>query len=96
MMRQVLRTMMVAAGVVLAVPQTGWACQVCFGDPNSAMSIGASWGILLLLGITGGVLAAFASFFSLSVEAIQDGGRRARRSVPIVAGWKPLVTPQPP
>jgi hypothetical protein len=63
MMRQVLRTMMVAAGVVLAVPQTGWACQVCFGDPNSAMSIGASWGILVMIGITGGVLAAFASFF---------------------------------
>ncbi len=63
MMRHVLRTMTVAAGVVLAAPRAGWACQVCFGDPNSSMSIGASWGILVLLGITGGVLAAFASFF---------------------------------
>ena len=63
MMRHVLRTMMVAAGVVLAAPQTAWACPVCFGDPNSAMSIGASWGILVMIGITGGVLAAFASFF---------------------------------
>lgn len=63
MMRNVLRTTLAAAGIVLAAPQTGWACQVCFGDPNSSMSIGASWGILLLLGITAGVLAAFASFF---------------------------------
>ena len=63
MMRNVLRTTLAAAGIVLATPQTGWACQVCFGDPNSSMSIGASWGILLLLGITAGVLAAFASFF---------------------------------
>ncbi len=63
MMRHVLRTTMVLAGVVLATPQAAWACQVCFGDPNSAMSIGASWGILVMIGITGGVLAAFASFF---------------------------------
>ena len=63
MMRHVLRTTMVLAGVVLATPQAAWACPVCFGDPNSSMSIGASWGILLLLGVTGGVLAAFASFF---------------------------------
>ena len=27
------------------------------------MAIGASWGILLLLGITAGVLSAFAGFF---------------------------------
>ena len=63
MTRNVLRTLLTAVTVVLAAPQTGWACPVCFGDPNSSMSIGASWGILLLLGITAGVLAAFASFF---------------------------------
>ena len=63
MMRHVLRTTTVAAGLVLATPQAGWACPVCFGDPNSAMSIGASWGILVMIGITGGVLACFASFF---------------------------------
>ncbi len=62
-LRHVLRTMAVTAGLVLAAPGTGWACPVCFGDPNSSMAIGASWGIALLLGITGGVLAAFASFF---------------------------------
>ncbi len=60
--RHVLRTA-VAAGFVLAAPQIGWACPVCFGDPNSAMSIGASWGILVMIGITAGVLGCFASFF---------------------------------
>ena len=49
--------------LLLATPQTVWACPVCFGDPNSSMSIGANWGIFVLLGIIGGVLAAFASFF---------------------------------
>ncbi len=61
--RHVLQTMVVAAGFVLAAPQTGWACPVCFGDPNSAMSIGASWGIAVMIGITAGVLGCFARFF---------------------------------
>jgi len=58
-----LRATLTMAAILLAVPQTGWTCAVCLGDPNSAMSIGASWGILVLLGVVGGVLAAFASFF---------------------------------
>ena len=49
--------------VALATPRMSWACPMCFGDPNSAMAIGASWGILLLLGVTAGVLSAFAGFF---------------------------------
>ncbi len=49
--------------VALATPRMSWACPVCFGDPNSQMAIGASWGILLLLGVTAGVLSAFAGFF---------------------------------
>lgn len=61
--RHVLRATAVAAGLVLAAPQPGWACQVCFGDPNSAMSIGASWGILVMICITAGVLGCFARFF---------------------------------
>ena len=62
-LRHVLRATAVAAGLVLAAPQAGWACQVCFGDPNSAMSIGASWGILVMICITAGVLGCFARFF---------------------------------
>ena len=53
----------VVAALTLAAPRVSWACPVCFGDPNSPMAIGASWGILLLLGITAGMLSAFAGFF---------------------------------
>ena len=49
--------------VILMTPRLTWACPVCFGDPNSPMAIGASWGILLLFGVTAGVLSAFAGFF---------------------------------
>ncbi len=58
-----LRTALMVMAVALATPRMSWACPVCFGDPNSQMAIGASWGILLLLGVTAGVLSAFAGFF---------------------------------
>ena len=61
-MRTVL-TVLALLAVTLAAPRVSWACPVCFGDPNSPMAIGATWGILLLLGITAGVLSAFAGFF---------------------------------
>ena len=61
-MRTVL-TVLALLAVTLAAPRVSWACPVCFGDPSSPMAIGASWGILLLLGITAGVLSAFAGFF---------------------------------
>ena len=58
-----MRTATVLMAVILMTPRLTWACPVCFGDPNSPMAIGASWGILLLLGVTAGVLSAFAGFF---------------------------------
>ena len=57
------RTAFVVALLAFAAPRPVLACAVCFGDPNSPMAIGASWGIALLLGVTAGVLAAFAGFF---------------------------------
>jgi hypothetical protein len=72
--------------IALATPQPLLACAVCFGDPNSPMAIGASWGVLLLIGVTAAVLSAFAGFFSLLGETIADGARSARRSVRIVPG----------
>ena len=58
-----IRTVLTVLALTLAAPRVSWACPVCFGDPNSQMAIGASWGILLLLGITAGVLSTFAGFF---------------------------------
>ena len=37
------------------------ACSVCFGDPNSAMTLGAQAGVLVLLGVVGVVLTGIAS-----------------------------------
>jgi hypothetical protein len=51
------------AALVVAAPASVQACAICFGDPNSAMAIGASWGVLLLVGVTAAVLSAFAGFF---------------------------------
>jgi hypothetical protein len=61
-LRAVLKVLPVMA-IALATPRMSWACPICFGDPNSQMAIGASWGILLLLGVTAGMLSAFAGFF---------------------------------
>ena len=54
---------LMGAALLLWTPQRAWACPVCFGDPNSPMAIGASWGIALLLGVSLGVLYVFAGFF---------------------------------
>ncbi len=63
MAQKCMRTVLTVLALTIAAPRVSWACPVCFGDPNSPMAIGASWGILLLLGITAGVLSAFAGFF---------------------------------
>ena len=39
------------------------ACPVCFGQNDSPMASAAKLSILFMLIVTGGVLAAFASFF---------------------------------
>ena len=66
MMKQSLRVVLMVLpvmAVALAMPRLSWACPMCFGDPSSQMAIGASWGILLLFGVTAAVLSAFAGFF---------------------------------
>jgi hypothetical protein len=83
-------TLTAIVAMILATPRVTWACPVCFGDPNSPMAIGASWGILLLLGVTAGVLAAFAGFFlylvkrsrmALGTRVPMSGSHQARGSV---------------
>ena len=62
-MAQGVRTATALMAVVLMPPRLTWACPVCLGDPNSPMAIGASWSMLVLLGITAGMFSAFAGFF---------------------------------
>ena len=63
MMKRCVRVSLTFGAAMLALSRPALACPVCFGDPNSPMAIGASWGILVLLGITAGILSAFAGFF---------------------------------
>ena len=58
----------VFAALAMLAPTPAHACAVCFGDPNSAVAIGASWGVLLLVGVTAAVLSAFAGFFLYLVK----------------------------
>ena len=58
-----MRTATALMAVWLMTPRLAWACPVCPGDPSSPMAIGASWGMLALLGITAGMFSAFAGFF---------------------------------
>ncbi len=39
------------------------ACTVCYGDPNSAMAKGLTMGVVVLVGVIGFLLIAFAWFF---------------------------------
>jgi hypothetical protein len=49
--------------LVLALPRTLLACPVCFGQSDAPMALGLNMGMYFLLAITGGMLAAFATFF---------------------------------
>lgn len=67
---------------ISTVARDAWACPVCFGDPNSPMVHAMNWAILLLLGITGGVLTGFAAFivylFKRSRMMLGEGVDEAR------------------
>ena len=62
MMRRALFTLMVAL-LVATAPRAALACSVCFGQSDSPMAAGINLGIFAMIGVTGTVLAAFASFF---------------------------------
>jgi len=53
----------VCAAILVMIPRVLSACPSCYGNPDEAMTQGMNFAILSLLGITGGVLAAFAAFF---------------------------------
>lgn len=55
-------TLLIAV-VLLAVPRAALACPVCFGQTDSPLANAMNLGILAMLVVVGGVLAAFATFF---------------------------------
>ena len=57
------RGLVISATVVVALALMGSdavACAACFGDPDSNMAKGVVWGVLVLVGIVGFVLAGVA------------------------------------
>jgi hypothetical protein len=48
---------------VLAAPRAALACPVCFGQNDSPLAQAMNFGIIAMLVVVAGVLAAFASFF---------------------------------
>ena len=65
--------------LLLAAPRAALACPVCFGQSDSPLAWGVNMGVFLMLAVTGGVLAAFATFFIHLM-------RRARLAADPVAG----------
>ncbi len=49
--------------VLVVLPDAASSCPSCYGNPDSSATEGMNMAILSLLGVTGGVLAAFGAFF---------------------------------
>lgn len=47
--------------LMLGAPRAALACPVCFGQSDSPLALAANTGILVMLGLTAGVLAVFAA-----------------------------------
>ena len=47
----------------LLLNSKAFACAVCYGDPNSPLTKGAFWGVMVLLIVITAVLFVFARFF---------------------------------
>jgi len=58
-------------GLLMLRTSDSFACSVCFGDPNSPMSLGAKAGVAVLLGI---VFAVLSGILGITIYWI----RRAR------------------
>jgi hypothetical protein len=67
-----MRTLLLTLAILWA-PRAAFACPVCFGQNDSPLARAMNQGILLMLLVVGGMMAAFASFFISLV-------RRARQA----------------
>jgi len=66
----------ILAGLIAASAAVAAACPVCYGAPDSPSAQGMTAAIVSLLGVTGGVLAAFtAMFLRLRARARQIAGK---------------------
>ena len=72
---------LLVAGTV-ATPTDALACTVCLGNTDSIMQSGMNMGILALLGVTGFMLACFASFFVYLIRRARTSETQDDLSVP--------------
>jgi len=61
--RRAATTIHATIAMVVAISRPAFACPVCFGANDSPMALAANMGIIAMLVVVIGVLAAFASFF---------------------------------
>ena len=58
-----MRTLTIAAAIVMGGSTSAWACPVCFGAEETSMIDGAKLGIIVLLAVTLAVQGGFIGFF---------------------------------
>ena len=58
-----LRKILAALTLLVFSLRSAVACSVCYGEPDSPMSRGLTWGILTLCVVVGAVLTGVAAFF---------------------------------
>ena len=61
----------------LAIPRAALACPVCFGQNDSPLAQAMNMGILAMLIVVAGVLAAFAAFFMYLMRRAKVVARQA-------------------
>jgi len=69
----------------ILVAQSAMACPVCFGDPSSPLTKGATNAVWFLLGIVGLVQAGFVALF-VSFRRRARAMRRVREQFHVIQG----------
>lgn len=62
-MKRIEKTMLAVGLTGLLTSSQALACATCYGASDSPMAQGMNWGILVLLGFIGSVLAGIVAFF---------------------------------
>ena len=66
--------------LLLAAPRVALACPVCFGQNDSPLAAAMNLGIVFMLVIVVGVLAAFASFFIYLMRRARMAARQSENT----------------
>lgn len=67
-------------GALLSQPQSVRACAACYGQSDSPLASGVTWGILSLLVVVMGVLGSIVTFFVYVNKRAGDAAGQAAES----------------